>query len=110
MLDAIEGLRRPARSIWARCTLREFNIGYDCGDEPWAYNDGLAHETLSRIARAGASMRITLYPPTPRQEPVRKRNQAASRGRPKKSTNVAAAPDASAPSKKTKNRPRKSTE
>jgi hypothetical protein len=63
MLDAIEAIDEPAKELWRACTKREFNIGYDCGDEPWAFNNGLSNRTLDRIARLGASLRITLYPP-----------------------------------------------
>jgi hypothetical protein len=63
ILDAIEALKGKARALWAQCSLREFNIGYDCGDKPWAYNDGLANAILRRIAKLGGSLRITLYPP-----------------------------------------------
>ncbi len=62
LLDAIESLSEPARFLWDRCTLREFNIGYDCGDQPWAFNQGISNQTLSRMAACGASFRITLYP------------------------------------------------
>jgi hypothetical protein len=37
MLAIVESLTRPLRSMWDGCTRREFNIGYDCGDEPWAF-------------------------------------------------------------------------
>ena len=63
MLDAIESLEAEVRGLWSECSLREFNIGYDCGDEPWAFNNGLSNRTLARMASAGASLRITLYPP-----------------------------------------------
>jgi len=63
MLDAIEGIDEPAKELWRACTKREFNIGYDCGDEPWAFNNGLSNRTLHRMASLGASLRITLYPP-----------------------------------------------
>jgi hypothetical protein len=62
MLDAIESLDATAAEQWSRCTLREFNIGYDCGDAPWAFNQGLSNRTLSRIAASGATLRITIYP------------------------------------------------
>lgn len=62
MLTIIESLAEPLRSIWTRCTQREFNIGYDCGADPWAFNQGLSTELIRRIANAGASIRITLYP------------------------------------------------
>jgi hypothetical protein len=62
MLAIIESLARPLRSVWDGCTRREFNIGYDCGAEPWAFNQGLPAELLGRMAAAGASLRVTLYP------------------------------------------------
>lgn len=63
MLDAIESLADDSREHWWECSRREFNAGYDCGDEPWAFNDGLTNETLRRVAALGTALRITLYPP-----------------------------------------------
>ncbi len=34
LLDAIEALTGPARDLWGRCSKREFNVGYDCGENP----------------------------------------------------------------------------
>ena len=77
MVAAVETLRPRHRSIWDSCTQREFNIGYDCGDEPWAFNQGLSSELLGRIAAVGAALRWTLYPD--REEvpprPTRKRKR-----------------------------------
>lgn len=61
MLDAVESLAPPLRAVWDGCSLREFDIGYDCGEEPWAFNQGLSAGLLRRVAAAGASIRITLY-------------------------------------------------
>ena len=36
MLDVIESADDSIQLLWRECSLREFNIGYDCGDEPWA--------------------------------------------------------------------------
>jgi hypothetical protein len=63
LLTAIESLSPPLRDQWLACTLREFNIGYDCGDDPWAFNNALSAQTLQRLAKASVSLRITLYPP-----------------------------------------------
>jgi len=63
LLTAIEALDPQSRIQWAACAIREFNIGYDCGDEPWAFNHGLTAATLARMAALGISLRITLYPP-----------------------------------------------
>lgn len=62
MLAIVESFSEPLRSLWARCTQKEFNVGYDCGSEPWAFNQGLSATILGRIAAVGASLRITLYP------------------------------------------------
>jgi hypothetical protein len=62
MLSAIESLPAGAMKIWNDCAKREFNIGYDCGDEPWAFNQGLSNETLRRMAECGSTFRVTLYP------------------------------------------------
>ena len=63
MLDAIDSLNKSNRGLWEACLVREFNLGFDCGDKPWAFNEGLTNVTLLRIGKVGASLRITLYPP-----------------------------------------------
>lgn len=62
MLDAIASLSAPALALWQRCELREFNIGCDCGTEPWAFNLGLSPPLLGRLAVHAAALRLTLYP------------------------------------------------
>jgi hypothetical protein len=63
LVTIIETLDRPERRLWRSCTEREFNIGYDCGREPWGFNQRLSNQLMGRIVKAGASLRITLYPP-----------------------------------------------
>ncbi|HSF31172.1 MAG TPA: hypothetical protein VLK82_11975 [Candidatus Tectomicrobia bacterium] len=63
MLAVIESLAEPLRTVWSGCTRREFNIGYNCGSKPWAFNQELSSQLLGHMATAGASLRITLYPP-----------------------------------------------
>ena len=62
IVGLIESLDEPHRATWFGCTRRELNIGYDCGAEPWAFNQGLSSSLLGRIAAVGASLRLTLYP------------------------------------------------
>ena len=62
MLGALEALEGPPADDWWACTLREFNIGYDCGREPHAFNQGLSLPVLRRMVDAGAALRVTLYP------------------------------------------------
>ena len=61
MLSAVESLDPPLRSVWAACTLRAFDIAYNCGLEPFAFRQGLSAELLARLAAAGAALRFTLY-------------------------------------------------
>jgi hypothetical protein len=62
LVAVVESLGEPHRAVWLGCTRREFNIGYDTGSEPWAFNQGLSCELLGRMAAVGASLRVTLYP------------------------------------------------
>jgi hypothetical protein len=62
MLAVVESLTEQLRSVWDGCTKREFNIGYDCGAKPWAFNQGLSAALLGRMVAAGASLRVTIYP------------------------------------------------
>lgn len=62
MLSAIENFDEPERSVWESLILCEFNIGYGCGSEPWAFNQGLSNQVLQRVGAVGASLRVTLYP------------------------------------------------
>lgn len=61
-LGLVDALSVETRAIWDQCTLREFNIGYDCGDEPWAFSQTLSPELLGRVAAVRASLALTLYP------------------------------------------------
>lgn len=69
LLGALDQLSPAATKVLRQCTKIEFNIGYDCGDEPWSFNQGLSHETLRRIVEHGGSLRVTLYPYIPSGDP-----------------------------------------
>jgi len=62
MLAVVESLSKTLRAMWDGCKLREVNIGYDCGAEPWAFNQGLSALLLGRMSAAGLSLRVTIYP------------------------------------------------
>jgi len=62
MLSILEAMSPDARETWDAATAREFNLGYDCGTEPWAYNDGVGPDVIRRVAELGGALRITLYP------------------------------------------------
>lgn len=63
LLDAIDALSDSARKLWAHCSKRQFDIGYDCGDDFLSH--GISRDTLRRLGHCGASLRITLYPYSP---------------------------------------------
>jgi hypothetical protein len=75
MVAVVESLDEPHFSVWRSCTQREFNIGYDCGAAPWAFNQGLSCELLGRMAAVGASLRLTLYPDREQRTPIQSRRQ-----------------------------------
>ena len=58
----IEGLSDEQRRVWDQAFLKIFDIGYQVGNEPPAYQSDLRPETLAAIVRIGASVRITIYP------------------------------------------------
>jgi len=62
MVWVVESLDETHRALWTRCTLREFNIGYDWGTTPWAFTQTLSSGLLARVAAVDASLRVTLYP------------------------------------------------
>jgi len=64
ILSAIESLDGSLRKLWMDCTRREFNIGYDFGNGPWAFNQQLSTTILRRLSDVGAMLALTLYPPS----------------------------------------------
>jgi len=88
MIAVIESLRGPHRTAWLSCKKRQFNIGYDCGKKPWAFEQGLSAKLLGRIAKIGASLRITLYPESDDKAGMRSAKREAVVRRPKKNRRV----------------------
>ena len=62
MLDVIENLNPAILRDWEDCSAKEFNIGYASGRGPKQIVHRLNAQLLSRIARLGASVGITVYP------------------------------------------------
>lgn len=58
LIDAINSLEEPHHSAWFGCTVREFNIGYECGAELPSPIRGVARPH----GRGGHVAGITLYP------------------------------------------------
>jgi hypothetical protein len=61
MLAAVEALDPAARAAWDGCSLRVFDIAYDCGTKPFYIRHDLSAGAVERLAAAGATLRFTLY-------------------------------------------------
>jgi hypothetical protein len=64
LLDAIDRLDPVSFGLWKKCTVRDFNLGYECGETPRVFQQGVSADNLARMAALGLSLRITLYPIT----------------------------------------------
>ena len=63
MLAIVESFGELLRADWSTCTLREFNIDYNCGKRPWAFEPKGCPAGSSNVSRRWAtSIRITIYP------------------------------------------------
>lgn len=65
LLVAIETLPESALAAWNTCEVRAFDIGYNCGEEPWGFHQEVPAELLARMAALDISLRLTLYPEHP---------------------------------------------
>jgi hypothetical protein len=61
IIEALKQLSPTAQAELDACFMREFNIGFDCGDT-WAYPHTLRTAIIQSIADARCSFAITLYP------------------------------------------------
>lgn len=82
LLDQIEAMKPTTRAKWERCPSIEFNIGYDVGETPWAFNEALKPRTVERLASAGATIRWTLYPLASKEVAILDRRDEAAVGDP----------------------------
>ena len=64
----VDNLSTDARRSWDDLLSRVFNIGFDGGIGPSAYESELRPETIAAVARIGASLQITIYPAPVRTE------------------------------------------
>ena len=61
LCSEIERLPPLIREHWDNANRREFHIGYHVGDEPHWYDQHLELETIQRVVKLSASIRIALY-------------------------------------------------
>ena len=60
--DPIEQLLPEAAELWRTAHRRTFDVGYECGDTPPAFQSELTRPTIQRVADLGASLSTTIYP------------------------------------------------
>lgn len=61
IVDALNSLSDTGKSELQSCYLREFNIGFECGDT-WAFVHSVPNIALAAAANIGCSLAVTLYP------------------------------------------------
>lgn len=61
IVDVLNKLSDNAKAELESCYLREFNIGFECGDT-WGYVHSVPHNAITSAANAGCSLAVTLYP------------------------------------------------
>ena len=61
IIDVLNSLSEVAKNELESCYLREFNVGFECGDS-WAYLHSIPHNALAATVNAGCSLAVTLYP------------------------------------------------
>ena len=59
--DVLKTLSARAREELSACELREFNIGFHCGDT-WAYTHQVPQSIVRMVADVSCSIAVTLYP------------------------------------------------
>ena len=61
IVHALHSLSDAAKAELKTCYLREFNIGFECGDS-WAFLHSVSQKAVAAVADAGCSLAVTLYP------------------------------------------------
>ena len=61
IVEVLKSLSDQAKSELQSCYLREFNIGFDCGDT-WGFGHSVPQEVIAEAADLGCSLAVTLYP------------------------------------------------
>ena len=59
--NVLASLSDTAKAEFDACHLREFNVGFECGDS-WAYVHSIPHNAMTAAVDAGCSLSVTLYP------------------------------------------------
>jgi len=57
----IEGLPKPARSLWSRAAIRSFSVGIQPGERPSCQDFTIAPATVRAVAAVDAQIVVSIY-------------------------------------------------
>jgi hypothetical protein len=60
----IESFDNEAKKLWESAFTKVFDLGYEGGSAPSSYASEIRVETIEKVALLGASIRVTIYPPS----------------------------------------------
>ncbi|MFH1778268.1 MAG: hypothetical protein ABH952_12060 [Candidatus Omnitrophota bacterium] len=61
-LKELSQMGETIRKQWDQCNLKEFDIGYECGQKPGAFNNEIPKDILGKLIELDIGIRITIYP------------------------------------------------
>ena len=64
----IENFAPKTKELWNNAFSKVFDLGYESGLKPLSYCSNISWENIQRMSKLGASLRITIYPVSERQE------------------------------------------
>lgn len=60
-IELIKNFSDDAKDAWNRAHKKSFDLGYECGFQPYSINNELSNSTINAVASVGASVIFTLY-------------------------------------------------
>ena len=60
-LSLLLKMDEKSESQWNKCSIREFDIGYECGKEPRTYKNEIPCSILETLTELNIGLRITIY-------------------------------------------------
>ena len=62
----IKAMDNESKELWDTAYSKVFDVGYESGLEPNNYSSEIQADTIDQVAKLGASLKITIYPPLPK--------------------------------------------
>lgn len=60
-IELIKNFSDDAKDAWNKAHKKAFDLGYECGFQPYSINNELSTDTINAVASVGASVIFTLY-------------------------------------------------